>query len=327
MPKSQHSKDRLFITATGNLPPGHYNKCILSKNSFCVLLCLLNAEWSHEYGGKKRERVHTKRALPFDSCALSLQPYENPVCTKDGVIFDMLHIMPFLQKHKCNPVNSEPMRFKDLITLNMAKNQEGKWHCPVTFKVFTDNSKVVCVRTSKHVYAWEAVNDLNIKAKNWKDLMTDEPFTREDLIMLQDPNDEALNARRDISNFSYLKEMRDDAAADRAATPAAGNIRATPQTAALFKDIEAGREAAKKEAKEAAAKAEALVEIELDSIPDLAAIRKLRPTYEDINPGSKQTAVGASGSFTSSGVEVATKTEMRLATVDEIREVKSICRF
>jgi len=28
---------------------------------------------------------------------------------------------------------------------------------------------------------------LNIKTKNWKDLLTDEPFLRKDMITLQDP--------------------------------------------------------------------------------------------------------------------------------------------
>jgi len=58
-----------------------------------------------------------------------------PICTTDGVVFDVLHIMPFLQKHKVNPITSKPMKFKDLVRLTMAKNTEGKWHCPVTFKV------------------------------------------------------------------------------------------------------------------------------------------------------------------------------------------------
>ena len=49
MPKSQHSKDRLYITAT---------------------------EWAHEYGGKKRASNASQRQLPFDSCALSLQQFE-----------------------------------------------------------------------------------------------------------------------------------------------------------------------------------------------------------------------------------------------------------
>lgn len=31
----------------------------------------------------------------------------------------------------------------------------------------------------------QAIKELNIKAKNWKELLTDEPFTRKDIITLQ----------------------------------------------------------------------------------------------------------------------------------------------
>jgi peptidyl-prolyl cis-trans isomerase-like 2 len=46
---------------------------------------------------------------------------------------------------------------------------------------FTDNSHVVAIRPSGNVYAWEAVEELNIKQKNWIDLLTSEPFTRKDV--------------------------------------------------------------------------------------------------------------------------------------------------
>jgi hypothetical protein len=35
----------------------------------------------------------------------------------------------------------------------------------------------------------DAVQELNVKAKNWRDLMTDAPFVRADLRHLQDPAD------------------------------------------------------------------------------------------------------------------------------------------
>lgn len=34
---------------------------------------------------------------------------------------------------------------------------------------------------------FQAIEQLNIKTKNWKDLLTDEPFQRNDMITLQDP--------------------------------------------------------------------------------------------------------------------------------------------
>ncbi|KAB0362380.1 hypothetical protein FD754_006536 [Muntiacus muntjak] len=60
-----------------------------------------------------------------------------------------------------------------------------KFHCPVLFTVFTNSSHIVAIRTTGNVYAHEAVEQLNIKAKNFRDLLTDEPFCRQDIITLQ----------------------------------------------------------------------------------------------------------------------------------------------
>lgn len=49
----------------------------------------------------------------------------------------------------------------------------------------------------------DAVEQLNIKNKNWKDLITDEPFERKDIIVLQDPQN--LN-KFNISKFHHVKE-------------------------------------------------------------------------------------------------------------------------
>ncbi len=36
-----------------------------------------------------------------------------------------------------------------------------------------------------HSYSWDAVEELNIKARNFTDLLTAQPFTRADIITLQ----------------------------------------------------------------------------------------------------------------------------------------------
>lgn len=61
--------------------------------------------------------------------------------------------------------------------LTLHKNAEGKYHCPVTFKEFNEHTRIAAIRTSGHVYSYDAVHELNVKAKNWTDLMTGEPFT------------------------------------------------------------------------------------------------------------------------------------------------------
>lgn len=40
---------------------------------------------------------------------------------------------------------------------------------------------MVAVKPSGNVYAWDAVEELNVKRKNWTDLMTGEAFTRKDV--------------------------------------------------------------------------------------------------------------------------------------------------
>ncbi|KAK2612972.1 cyclophilin peptidyl-prolyl cis-trans isomerase Cyp8 [Conoideocrella luteorostrata] len=158
------------------------------------------------------------RRLPFNFCAASLQPFRNPVCTPDGTIFDVEVIGAWLEKHpNRNPVNGEELHNNDLIRLRFARNassdslgaglsdSKGDLIDPVTYKIFTDNTHIVAIRhdTYANVFAWETVEHMNIKAKMWQDLVDDEPFTRADIITLQDP----LNgASRNLEHFQYLKD-------------------------------------------------------------------------------------------------------------------------
>uniref|UniRef100_A0A3P8NL85 PPIase cyclophilin-type domain-containing protein n=1 Tax=Astatotilapia calliptera TaxID=8154 RepID=A0A3P8NL85_ASTCA len=122
----------------------------------------------------------------FDTCAvtcfsLSLQPFEYPVCTEEGVVFDLLLLSHFFSLLRFVP---------------------GKYHCPVLYNVFTNNSHIVANKVTGNVFSYEAVEQLNIKTKSFKDLLTDEPFTRKDIITLQDPtNLDKFN----VSNFFHVK--------------------------------------------------------------------------------------------------------------------------
>ncbi|KDP32077.1 hypothetical protein JCGZ_12538 [Jatropha curcas] len=162
MGKKQHSKDRMFITKT---------------------------EWATEWGGAKSKEVHTPfKRLPFYCCALTFTPFEFPVCTTDGSVFDIMHITPYIRKYGKHPVTGAPLKQEDLIPITFHKNSEGEYHCPVLNKVFTEFTHIVAVKTTGNVFCYEAIKELNIKTKNWKELLTDEPFTKEDLITIQNPN-------------------------------------------------------------------------------------------------------------------------------------------
>lgn len=176
MGKRQHQKDKMYITST---------------------------EYTQFYGGKKAEIPQANfRRLPFDHCSLSLQPFEYPMCTVDGVVFDLMSIVPWIKRFGTNPITGEKLEAKSLIKLNFSKNNEGKYHCPVLYTVFTNNSHIVANKVTGNVFSNEAVEQLNIKTKSYKDLLTDEPFTRQDLITLQDPtNLDKFN----VSNFFHVK--------------------------------------------------------------------------------------------------------------------------
>ena len=55
----------------------------------------------------------------------------------------------------------------------------------MTLKPFTSHTPLVAIRTSGNVFAKDTVDRLNIKANFWRDLVTDEPFTRKDIITIQ----------------------------------------------------------------------------------------------------------------------------------------------
>ena len=54
-------------------------------------LYISNKEWAQDFGGKQAAKGFKSefKRLPFDCCALSLQPFEHPVCNKDGIVYDL----------------------------------------------------------------------------------------------------------------------------------------------------------------------------------------------------------------------------------------------
>ncbi|KAI8840775.1 cyclophilin-like domain-containing protein [Chytriomyces cf. hyalinus JEL632] len=148
---------------------------------------ITHSEWTQlnfGAGGFKNRKIGREfKRLPFDCCALYLLPFEVPRCTRDGLIFDLVHIVPWIKKHGTNPVTGAKLSTADLIPLHFHKNAEGKYHDPITFKVFSENTHIVAVATTGHVYAYESIDELIIKPM--RDLMTDEPFKRKDLITIQ----------------------------------------------------------------------------------------------------------------------------------------------
>ena len=54
-------------------------------------------------------------------------------------------INPIFQ-YGINPITGKKMDSKALFKLNFHKNAEGKYHCPVMYRVFTDTSAIVAIK-------------------------------------------------------------------------------------------------------------------------------------------------------------------------------------
>jgi len=44
---------------------------------------------------------------------------------------------------------------KDLVKLHFQKNKKEEFHCPVTYKVFNENSHIVAIKTTGNVFSYE----------------------------------------------------------------------------------------------------------------------------------------------------------------------------
>lgn len=255
------------------------------------------------------------KKLPFNFCSLSLQPFEHPVCTSNGTIFDLTNILPWLKKHGTNPVNGEPLSSKDLIKLHFVKNDDGEFADPVTFKVFTDNSHIVALRGTGNVFAWDTIERLNIKAKNWRDLVNDESFDRKDIITIQDP----LNvSSRDLSSFKYLQDGVSALTPEQEAERAAGlNEQNLGSAAKILKAREAvarRRDEREKLADKDVTEQQALVNAR--KARDAAARSGQQAKKTPYN-AAQYTTGAAAASFTSTGLTPSTSTDRAILTDEE----------
>lgn len=181
--KNKHSKDKLHKTVT-------------------------ELKSHHVGANRDLELSVLHRRLRFDSCCLSLNSVSNkPVglCDDDGYcyVFECDIVIKFLGKFQVHPITGKKITVKDIIELKLHRNNEGQYHCPVIYKLFTQHSKIVANRKSGNVYSYEAYQQLNLKPDNLKDLLTDEPFEKNDIVTIQDPSQ--ADVKWNVSNFYYVK--------------------------------------------------------------------------------------------------------------------------
>ncbi|ORZ39374.1 cyclophilin-like domain-containing protein [Catenaria anguillulae PL171] len=151
---------------------------------------------------------------------------------------------------------------------------DGVFQCPITRKAFTDATHIVAVATSGNVFSNEALVEV-LKGGKLRDPLDDTPFTKRDIITIQDPTDLERNNLEDID-----KEGE------------AGNLKSTSGLAKRVLDEVKTTEFSK-----------------IDPKPSSSSSSTLAPTTSSTsNPHGKSTGRTAA-SFTSTSMPVHTSTE------------------
>ena len=123
------------------------------------------SEWQRDGGGKtifasssSSKSSNRIQKLPFHCCALSFLPFgDHPVVSlKSGAMYDLDAVLPYVMKHKKDPVTGETMKTSDLKPLKLKKcftNNNGreddsahKYECPILGSEFTNATKICVVK-------------------------------------------------------------------------------------------------------------------------------------------------------------------------------------
>ena len=239
------------------------------------------------------------------------------MCTVEGTTFNLTNIIPWLAKHGTNPVTGLPLKSSELIKLNYTKNDEGEMVDPVTYKVFTDNTHIVALQTTGDVFAFDTIERLNIKAKMWRDLISDKEFSRKDIITLQDPQN---LTSQDLNTFKYIQD-------DMSTLTAEQEARRKDSSQNIDREV-LGNSAKVLKAKEAVALARSKRIPCADRRPAWSSNKSSKPrigelqSSSDINKplpfnAAQHTTGKAAASFTSTGLTPHTSAERALLTDEE----------
>jgi len=277
-------------------------------------------EYRENRGSSQKEtRV---RSLPFSHCALSLNAFTTPVCNYQGIVFDASQLIAFVKEHGKDPVTGKAMTRKDIITLNMEKDN-GEWQCPILGKALTDRTAVIAIvqpnnRSTANVYSKQAYQELNVKAKNYEDLVSGVKFDKKrDVLILNDPDNPEWNQRRNISQFYHIRHSRELAQGDEKST-----VNQTLTGTRILEKV-AKRKLATDEAFKTATKRQVASDANLRNVQKTIVVDGVEVALlaSDVT-GVQYTTAGSAVGLTSTSNTSSKLNEQREATPDEIIEAQ-----
>ena len=163
MPKHKHTKDKLYYT---------------------------QEEMRLKYF-KNKKKENTYYFLPFNYCCVSLQPLntcKNICCDREGNLYNKFYLLEYVTKFHKNPVTGKNhLSLKDIISLNISKDKNNNFICPVTLKQLNSSLKIIAIPETGNVFSNMAYQELNVSMNNYRDLINDKPFDKKNVIILNNP--------------------------------------------------------------------------------------------------------------------------------------------
>lgn len=211
-------------------------------------------------------------------------------------------------------MSGQPLKASTLIKLNFSKNDDGEYVDPVTYKVLTDNTHIIAIRhgDSANVFAHETIERLNVKAKNWRDLVSDEEFSRKDLITLQDPQN---LGSRNLNTFSHVQANENVKAQEDPTLDV--NTDATGSSAKMLKAKEAIARSRVEREKASNGQASSAQKKSIVSRNSTSSSNGITPAKTTPYNAARHTTGQAAASFTSTGLTPHTSGERALLSDEE----------
>lgn len=176
MPKHKHTRDKLYYT---------------------------QEEMRLKYF-KNKKKENTYYFLPFNYCCVSLRPLntcKNICCDREGNLYNKFYLLEYVTKYHKNPITGKKhVSLKDIVSLNIAKDKNGNFICPVTLKLLNSSLKIIAIPETGNVFSNMAYQELNVSMNNYRDLINDKPFDKKNVIVLNDPLHKKI-----VKNFYFQK--------------------------------------------------------------------------------------------------------------------------
>ena len=88
-----------------------------------------------------------------------------------GYCFEMEKLVEHVKSKGKHPISGIPMALKDIFPLRFTRDKRDNIICPVSLKELNDKVKVAAIKTSRNVFRYQVLENMNKKVHFWKDLV------------------------------------------------------------------------------------------------------------------------------------------------------------